>query len=223
MIALLGGRRAEELPGRRLYLPNEIPDKVPEDWAREFEAEKARVERYRYRMTTPSAGSWVGLLNSGQSTTGPTYTGTAITDVSPAPDFTLPGGFQAGTVLRLTALGQIITSTSAPTVTFQFMYSGTGGTSLYSNGGVAMSTSVTNNFCVEAVVRILTAGTGGTFTSWGRQQGISTTANIGVPVQVTQTSTAINTTTGGTLICAATSSAAITSLIVYTFLIEQLN
>jgi hypothetical protein len=56
-----------------------------------------------------------------------------------------------------------------------------------------------------------------------RYQGISTTANVGVPVMVRSASVTINTTTANTLILACTQAVALTSFNVDTFLIEQLN
>jgi hypothetical protein len=225
MVHLLGSRASdlEERPGR-IYLPNEIPDRVPEDWAKEFEAEKRRVERYRYRMSNPNTPSFVGLNNNlSQNVTGATFSGTAITDISPAPDYTLPAGVPAGTVLRLSGYGQYVGGGSVTTLTIQFMYGGTGGTSLYTTGAVTVSISTTQTFFVESIIRFMTAGTSGTFTSWGRQQGVSTTANIGVPVQAITTSASINTTTANTVIMTATAGVAFTSVICYAFLIEQLN
>lgn len=224
MAVLLGKPSELDLPPSRIWTPGDIPDRVPEDWTREFEAEKARVERYRYRMSNPNTPSFVGLNNNlSQNVTGATFSGTGITDISPLPDYTLPAGVPAGTVLRLTASGQYVGGGSVTTLTIQFMYGGTGGTSLYTSGAVTVSISTTQTFHVEALVRILTSGTSGTYTSWGRQQGISTTGNIGVPVQTLTTSASINTTTANTIIVAATAGVAFTSVIIYDFLVEQLN
>jgi hypothetical protein len=169
--------------------------------------------------------NWVALTNyASQNVTGATYTGTAITDISPTPDLTLPAGWAtAGTVLRVNALGQFVGGGSVTTLTLQIMYGGTGGTSLFTTGAVTVSVSVTNNWWIEAYIRVMVPGTSGTVNTWGRQQGVSTTANIGVPVLIGSTSTTINTQTANTLILAATAGVAFTSVICYQFLVEQLN
>jgi hypothetical protein len=211
-----------------LLLPSVLPTQEELDlWRHEFDREKARTDkawRDWYRFNN-SAQTYVGLNNAvSQGNTAATYTGTAITDVGPLPDFTLPAGVPVGTVLRLFACGQVVCSGSATNLTMQFMYGGTGGTSLYTTGAVALTTSATNVWEIEAVVRFTAqASSGTTAQSHGRQQGISTTANIGVPVLARNVSIAANTLTANTIIVTATASTAPTSLNVDIFLIEQLN
>lgn len=222
-----------DTPSRGVIIPT-IEEQV-EIWRQQFEDQRLLVERkrqdeerriYREQM---SINNWVGMLNSGsQGVSGTSFTGTSITNIGPAPDFTMPGGVPAGTVLRLTCSGLFTVSGSGDSLTLQFMYGGTGGTSLYTTGSIALTASASNQvFHLECLVRFLSTGTGGSgagqFSSWGRQQGVSTTANIGVPTQALLTATNINTITSNTIIVTGTSTTALTSLIVYKFIIEQLN
>jgi hypothetical protein len=196
-------------------------DRAARKWAKKFRKEQERVDRYRYRMGNQQ---WVGMLNTpSQFANGATFSGTAITDISPAPDFTLPAGLQPGTVFRVTAIGQYVGGGSVTTLTIQIMYGGTGGTSLYTTGAVTVSISTTQTFKIEGLFRVLTYGSSGTIFCHGRQQGVSTTANIGVPVQTATLAQTINTTTANTLILTATAGVAFTSVICYLFAVEQLN
>jgi hypothetical protein len=159
-----------------------------------------------------------------QFVTAATDTATAITDVSPLPDFTFAAGsLQPGNIIRVTAVGAFVTSSGATTMTVQIMYGGTGGTSLFTTGAVTLTATAGNSFKIESIIRILTTGTSGTCMVDSRYQGISTTANVGVPVMVRSASVTIDTTTAKTLILACTQAVALTSFNVDTFLIEQLN
>lgn len=207
----------------KLLLPSLVPSQEElDEWRHEFEKEKKRVDRYRFKNLTQN---WEGLGNfASQTNTPASFTGTAITDVGPLPDFTLPAGIPPGTVLRLTAAGQFVAAAGSTTLTMQFMYGGTGGTSLYTTGAVTVTASATNAWEMEAIVRFTASGSSGTTAfSHGRQQGISTTANIGVPVMARNVAIAADTLTANTVIITATAGVAFTSLNVDIFLIEQLN
>jgi hypothetical protein len=204
----------------------EIPGLVPSSeeldaWHREFEAEKARIERYRFKNLSQN---WEGLANPlSQYVTAAAYANSAaITDVGPLPDFTIPAGLPGGQVFRITANG-IYSTTGTPTLTLQLMYGGTGGTSLASSGAATTINGAANTpWQFDAVIRVLTAGTAGTCCIFGQFVGLTTVTSL---AQVSATSVSINTTTANTLIMAATwgTASASNSLQVFQFLIEALN
>jgi hypothetical protein len=212
----------------KLLLPSVVPSQEElDDWRHEFQKEKDRTDkawRDWYRFNN-SSQNYSGLNNwNSQGNTPASYTATAITDVGPLPDFTIPAGIPVGTVLRITAVGQFVAASGSTTLNMQFMYGGTGGTSLAATGAITVTASATNIWKMQAKVRFTAqASSGTTAMSHLWQQGISTTANIGVPVQYRNVTIAANTLTANTIIVTATAGVAFTSLNVDTFIIEQLN
>lgn len=208
-----------------LLIPNRPIEDYVRDWAKEFEKEQEEHRRkmrelYRYKMTGP-ANNYDQLVNwASQYQTASSNIATAITSCGPLPDFTMPAGVPPGTVLRVTAMGQYVVSGSATNLTGQLMWSGTGGTSLFTTGAIALSTSATMNYHVESVIRFIDATHVMVFTEY---HGISTTANAGVMTSVRSASIAITTNANETLQFTTTQSVALTSFNVDTFLIEQLN
>ena len=121
---------------------------------------------------------------------GSQWAGTTITDVSSAlgPDYTIPVGFlQVGSVMRVTAAGTFTVSGSATSLTLQIMIGGTTGTSLFTTGSVALSTSGTNAFRIESLIKVTSLASTGTAVVDTIAYGISTTANAGVGVLVRST------------------------------------
>ena len=88
---------------------------------------------------------WESLLNSPQPTAAGTAlaNSTTLTDISVAPQFTLPANFlQAGSALKFTAYG-VFSTTGTPTLLLGVYYGGVVGTALATTGAIATGSGVT--------------------------------------------------------------------------------
>lgn len=90
---------------------------------------------------------------------------TTITDVSAAPQYTLPANFcqlTGATVFRLTAAG-VFSNTATPTLNLGFYYGAVAGTALATTGAVTTTTGATNwQWKLEALMVVRTLGSAGT-------------------------------------------------------------
>lgn len=135
---------------------------------------------------SPSQGSGAALASS-----------TSLTDISPAPQWTLPYYLYAGQRIRLTAYGRFST-TGTPTLLIGFYYGGVAGTALAATGATTTGSGAASwpwrasyNFRVGAV------GSSGSVTGEGSVSlGTSLTAETGIPIPATAANpVTINTTT----------------------------
>src|SRR5215218_9481077 len=129
---------------------------------------------------------WTSLLNSPQ----PTAAGTALansaalTDISAAPQFTLPANFlQNGSAVRFYASG-VFSNTATPTLLLGVYYGGIAGVALATSGPVTTTTGATNwQWRLELDTVIRTTGTSGTAWSQGLLWlGTSATAMAAIPL-----------------------------------------
>lgn len=115
--------------------------------------------------------AWTSLLNSPQATAAGTAlaNSTTLTDISVAPQFTLPANFlQAGSSLSFSAFG-VLSTTATPTILLGFYYGGVAGTALATTGAVTTGSGVTNvPWRIELETAIRTTGTSGTAMSQGK-------------------------------------------------------
>lgn len=125
--------------------------------------------------------SWVGLLNAGQynqENAGTAYaSSTSATDISAGGNtagqaLLLPASYLVlGTQLRVTANG-IVSNTSTPNLTLGVYYGGVAGTALTSTGAVATASSLsTNQWKLEALIRVVSVGTSGSMYTTGTVVG----------------------------------------------------
>lgn len=109
--------------------------------------------------------NWAALLNSPQQVApGAAYnTSTTLTDVSPAPQFTLPANFLGnGSAFRVVASG-IFSTTGTPTLLLGLYYGGVAGVALATTGAITTGSGVTNvPFRLEVDVNVYTNGATGT-------------------------------------------------------------
>jgi len=94
---------------------------------------------------------------------------TTLTDVSVAPQITLPANFlgYVGATIRLTAFG-IFSNTSTPTLLLGFYYGGVAGTALAATGATTTTTGATNwPFRAELTATIRSTGSSGTIMCQG--------------------------------------------------------
>ena len=114
--------------------------------------------------------TWEALLNSPQPTAAGTAlaNSTTLTDISVAPQFTLPANFlQAGSALRFTAFG-VFSTTVTPTLLLGVYYGGVAGVALATTGAITTGSGVTNvPWRLELTTDIRTTGTSGTAMSQG--------------------------------------------------------
>jgi hypothetical protein len=113
--------------------------------------------------------AWSSLLNSpGLGAGAALANSTTITDISPAPQFTLPANFlQVGSWLRFKAFG-VISTTGTPTMVLSIYYGGVAGTSLAASGAITQGSGVTNvPWRLELDTVIRTTGSSGTAMSSG--------------------------------------------------------
>jgi hypothetical protein len=152
---------------------------------------------------------------------------TAITDVSPLPDCSIPSGFlQPGMVLRITAVGAFVCSSGATNITVQLIWGTTGGVSLFTTGAVTLTASAGNNWRIDSIIRVLSVSGAAVLVAVDTlQQGISTTANAGLSVLTRTASVSLTAacTQANNLILTCTQAVALTSFTVDTLLIETLN
>lgn len=114
--------------------------------------------------------TWTTLLNSPQPTAAGTAlnTSTTLTDISVAPQFTLPANFlTAGSALSLEAWG-IFSTTGTPTLLLGFYYGGVAGVALGTTGAITTGSGVANvPFRIKLDVDVWTSGTSGTAKTQG--------------------------------------------------------
>ena len=147
---------------------------------------------------------WTSLLNSPQATAAGTAlaSSTTLTDISVAPQFTLPANFlQAGSALKFSAHGQFST-TGTPTLLIGVYYGGVAGTALAATVATTTGSGVTTvPWRLELDTTIRTTGTSGTAMSNGLWYlGTSVTAATFAPIpQVAPTTVTVDTTAAKTL------------------------
>lgn len=121
--------------------------------------------------------TWESLLNSPQPTAAGTAlaNSTTLTDISQAPQFTLPANFlQAGSALRLTAHG-VFSNTGTPTLIVGFYYGGVAGIALAATAATTTTTGATNwSWRAECLVTVRSTGSSGT--AWTQGQFANPTA-----------------------------------------------
>jgi hypothetical protein len=111
---------------------------------------------------------------------------TTLTDISAAPQYTLPANFSqlaGATVFRLTARG-VFSNTATPTLLLGFYYGAVAGTALATTGAVTTASGVTNlQWKLQADVVIRTLGSSGTaWTQGDFELGTSATARSTLPL-----------------------------------------
>lgn len=90
--------------------------------------------------------SWMTLLNSPsrKEAGAALVTSTTLTDISPAPQFTLPANFiQEGSTFTLKAWG-VFSTIATPTLLLGFYYGGVAGVALGTTGAITTGSGVTN-------------------------------------------------------------------------------
>lgn len=129
-------------------------------------------------------------------------TSTSLTDVSPAPQITIPANtLEPGMTLRLRAFGSF-SNTGTPTLLLGFYYGGVAGIALAATSAVTTTTGATNwPFDMEYVGRVRSTGTSGTIMGKGHVEfPTSLTALTPRPVPETALATVtIDTTAAKTL------------------------
>jgi hypothetical protein len=138
---------------------------------------------------------WESVVNAGspyQSTTGSTYASSnTLTDVSPAPQITLPANYYyVGQLFRMTAWG-IFSSSSGPNLTIGFYYGGVAGVALCATAATTTSNPTNGMWHAEATTRITglgASGSGGSCVSFGLCHGIASTASTPVFMPTTSSS-----------------------------------
>lgn len=178
------------------------------------------------------AMTWSTLLNSPQvGAAGTTLSAsTSLTDVSPAPQFTLPANFlQVGSALRLTASGVFTSAASTPgTILIGFYYGGVAGTSLVGYPATTLPTSASNwTWRLEATCTVRTNGTAGTIwssgVSWIATSATAFTTQL-MPQSAPAVVSSLDTTTAKVLsVGAQFSSATTNTLTCHQFMIESLG
>jgi hypothetical protein len=174
--------------------------------------------------------TWEALLNSPQPTAaGTAYnTSTTLTDVSVAPQFTLPANFlQPGSALRFTAFGTF-SNTATPTLLLGVYYGGVAGVALAASGATTTTTGATNwPWRIELTTTIRTTGSAGTAMSQGFVDlATSLTAVARIPIPATALATvAVDTTAAKTLTVGAQwgTSSASNTLTLHGFQVESLG
>ena len=174
--------------------------------------------------------AWSSLLNSPGIGAGAAYANsTTITDVSAAPQFTLPANFlQVGSVLRFEAFG-VFSTTGTPNLTLGIYYGAVAGTALATTGAVATSSGVTNvPWKLNLTTHVRTVGSSGTAMSHGSSYwGSSVSAlNAEIPLPASALATVtIDTTAAKVLSVGATwgTASASNTLTLHGFTIESLG
>lgn len=138
--------------------------------------------------------TWEALLNSPQPTSAGTAlaNSTTLTDISVAPQFTLPANYLlAGSALKFSAYGTFSTTTGPPTLLLGVYYGGVAGVALATTGAFTTTASVTNvPWHLELLTTVRTNGLTGTAMSQGFCDfGTSVSAVTHAPVPNTALST----------------------------------
>lgn len=174
--------------------------------------------------------AWSSLLNSPTAGAGAAYsTSTTITDVSAAPQFTLPANFlQIGSALRFKAFG-VLSTTATPTLNLGVYYGGVAGIALAATGAITQASTVTNvpwRLELEAIWR--TVGATGTVmpsgsVKFGSAVGAFTDE---VPIPATALATVTTDTTAAKVLSVGATwgtNSASNTLTLHGFLIESLG
>lgn len=176
---------------------------------------------------------WEAPLNAGspyQTTTGtPLANSSTASDISPAPQITIPANYYyPGQLFRLTAWG-IYSTAATPNLTIGFYYGGAAGTALCATAATATGSAVTNlMWYATATVRITSLGSSGTAVAFGLCTGIGATAATQVLMPISSASgnsVTINTTTANTWTCGATwgTSSTANTITCYYYVLELLS
>jgi hypothetical protein len=143
--------------------------------------------------------TWTTLLNSPQPTAAGASLNTSatLTDISVAPQFTLPANFlTAGSALHFSAWGTFST-TATPTLLLGIYYGGVAGIALAASLAITTGSGVTTvPWRIDLDTDIWTAGSSGTASSQGVLHiGTSVSAHNTSPLpQVAQTTVTVDTT-----------------------------
>jgi hypothetical protein len=141
--------------------------------------------------------NWSSVLNSPSGGPGVALaTSVTLTDISPAPQLTLPAGFLGlGSRLRLTAWG-VYSDTTTPTLLIGFYYGGVAGTALCSIPATTLGSTVSNKlFKAEATMEVVAVGATGS----ARVAGHVDLDTVRVPTATPQTAVTIDTTSAKTI------------------------
>jgi hypothetical protein len=155
----------------------------------------------------------------------------SATDISPAPQYTLPANtMYVGQRWRLTAHGILSTASSGnPTLTLGFYYAGVAGTALLTTGAVNVGANSLANapWRIWADVEVRTIGSSGTTWANGMFSNPTALATCTItPMPATQTQPiTVNTTTANAITCGATWGSAVsgTSITCEGMIVELLN
>lgn len=147
---------------------------------------------------------WVAPVGAGTAGPGAALvSSTTLTDISPAPQVTLPAltANMVGSRFRLKAFGSFST-TSTPTLLIGFYWGGVAGTALATSGAVTTASGASNYpWNADLLMEVRSTGTGGTIMCAGSVNlGSSLTAFSGVPIPSTALATVtVDTTTAKAL------------------------
>lgn len=153
--------------------------------------------------------TWTALLNNNLGAGAAYASSTTATDVSQAPQFTLPANFtwSVGTTFTFKAFG-VLSTTATPTMNLGIYWGGVAGIALATTGAITQGSAVTNvPWRIELDTIIRTNGTAGTAMSSGFAKfGSSVSAFTDeVPMPATALATvSIDTTAAKTLTVGAT-------------------
>lgn len=134
---------------------------------------------------------WSAPLSPFHITDGAAYaSATALTDVSPTPNITLPANFlEIGMTIWWTAWGRFST-TSTPTLLLGLYYGGVAGTAICATAAVTTPSAVTNQtWRFEGEARVRSIGSSGTIIGTGVVENISTVATNMAPATAPATAT----------------------------------
>ena len=112
---------------------------------------------------------WTYPLQPQFTASGSAYaSSTTLTDVSPAPNITIPANFlQPGMGIKMRAAATF-SNTSTPTLLVGFYYGGVAGTALAASSAITTTTGATNwPITMEYVGRVRTVGSSGTIMGYG--------------------------------------------------------
>jgi len=148
--------------------------------------------------------SWESVINAPVPGSGTAYnTSTTLTDVTPAPQLTIPANFlQVGSVVKVTAWGTFANASTTPTLLLGVYYGGVAGTSLGNTGAVTTTSSAsTLPWRLEFTFRVASVGSSGTIFGQGFVDlGTSLTAVTRIPIpNVALAAVTIDTTTAKAL------------------------
>jgi hypothetical protein len=174
--------------------------------------------------------AWSSLLNSPGIGAGAAYANSVtITDVSAAPQFTLPANFlQVGSALRFEAFG-VLSTTGTPTMNLGFYYGGVAGTALAATGAITQGSAVTNvPWRIGLTAHVRTVGSSGTVMCHGSGYFGSAVSTLSAEVPLPATALAtvtIDTTAAKVLSVGATwgTQSASNTLTLHGFTIESLG